>query len=419
MGCGTYRVHSLFNSSAVWTSDPENIRTVLATGFRDFELGPVRRNNFVSVLGHGIFTSEGGDWAYFRAQLRPQFTREQEMDIMPLLFNFTLDVSTEFLFGKSVNSQTALVSSQCLDSGPEVKKNKDFSKALNFALEYIGWRVRLQGLYWVANSRKFRRACRTVRSFTDDFVRLALDPTTKKLIPDPDKTGKFVLLDSLVATTKSSEELRDQVLQILVAGRDTTSSLLSWTILLLSRHPKHLNFLRNAILEHFGTESSSKNAMTFSSLKACKPVQNVLYEALRLYPLVPVNSRTALVDTILPVGGGMDGKLPIAVAKGEQVVYSAYVLHRRNDIWGEDADEFRPGRWEGRRMGWEFLGFSGGPRACLGQQYALNEAGFVLSRLLQRYDGIQSQDISKPLKKNLTTILSPGGVKVKLHKADS
>ncbi|PMD45815.1 cytochrome P450 [Hyaloscypha variabilis F] len=419
MGCGTYRVHSLFNSSAVWTSDPENIRTVLATGFRDFELGPVRRNNFVPVLGHGIFTSEGGDWAYFRAQLRPQFTREQEMDIMPLLFNFTLDVSTEFLFGKSVNSQTALVSSQCLDSGPEVKKNKDFSKALNFALEYIGWRVRLQGLYWVANSRKFRRACRTVRSFTDDFVRLALDPTTKKLIPDPDKTGKFVLLDSLIATTKSSEELRDQVLQILVAGRDTTSSLLSWTILLLSRHPKHLNFLRNAILEHFGTESSSKNAMTFSSLKACKPVQNVLYEALRLYPLVPVNSRTALVDTILPVGGGMDGKLPIAVAKGEQVVYSAYVLHRRNDIWGEDADEFRPGRWEGRRMGWEFLGFSGGPRVCLGQQYALNEAGFVLSRLLQRYDGIQSQDISKPLKKNLTTILSPGGVKVKLHKADS
>jgi len=210
-----------------------------------------------------------------------------------------------------------------------------------------------------------------IRSFTDDFVRLALDPTTKKLIPDPDKTGKFVLLDSLVATTKSSEELRDQVLQILVAGRDTTSSLLSWTILLLSRHPKHLNFLRNAILEHFGTESSSKNAMTFSSLIACKPVQNVLYEALRLYPLVPVNSRTALVDTILPVGGGMDGKLPIAVAKGEQVVYSAYVLHRRNDIWGEDADEFRPGRWEGRRMGWEFLGFSGGPRVCLGREFTL------------------------------------------------
>jgi len=81
MGCGTYRVHSLFNSSAVWTSDPENIRTVLATKFRDFELGPVRRNNFVPVLGHGIFTSEGDDWAYFRAQLRPQFTREQVSDL--------------------------------------------------------------------------------------------------------------------------------------------------------------------------------------------------------------------------------------------------------------------------------------------------------------------------------------------------
>jgi cytochrome P450 len=292
------------------------------------------------------------------------------MDIMPLLFNFTLDVSTEFLFGKSVNSQTALVSSQDLVSDPEVKRNMDFSKALNFSLGYIGWRVRLQGLYWLANSRKFRQACRTVRDFTDDFVQLTLDPTNKQLTPDASRKGKFVLLDSLVGSTKSSEELRDQVLQILVAGRDTTSSLLSWTILLLSRHPKHFNFLRDAILKHFGTDNSPKNTMTFSTLKACKPLQNVLYETLRLYPLVPLNSRTALVSTILPVGGGKDGKLPIAIAKGEQVVYSAYVLHRRKDIWGEDADEFRPGRWEGRKIGWEFLGFSGGPRICLGREFA-------------------------------------------------
>jgi cytochrome P450 len=365
MGCGTYRVHNLFNSSVVWTSDPENIRTILATKFHNFELGPVRRNNFVPVLGHGIFTSEAEDWAYFRAQLRPRFTREQvgdleaaeqhlqilfralpdqdssgwteEIDMMPLLFNFTLDVSTEFLFGKSINSQTALVSSQDLFSDPEVKKNVDFAKALNFALGYIGWRVRLQGLYWLANSKKFLQACKTVRDFTDAFVQLALDPANKQLSSYPGKEGKFILLDSLVATTTSSEELRDQVLQILVAGRDTTSSLLSWTILLLSRHPRDFDSLRNAILEHFGTEASPKNTMTFSSLKACKPLQNVLYEALHLYPLIPLNSRTALVDTTLPVGGGRDGKRPIAVAKGEQVVYSAYVLHRRKDIWGEDG----------------------------------------------------------------------------------
>jgi cytochrome P450 len=397
LGCFTYRLHNPFNSSTVWTSDAENIRAILATKFHDFELGPVRRNNFLPVLGHGIFTSEGEDWAYFRSQLRPQFTREQVSDleaaerhlqilfrtlpeegssgwseytdIMPLIFNFTLDVSTEFLFGQSVNSQTALVSSSGHVPTAEVKKNMDFAKALNYSQDFIGWRVRLQGLYWLASSKKFREACKTVREFTDHFVQAALDPANKRLGPSPDQKEKFVLLDSLLATTKNSEELRDQVLGILVAGRDTTSSLLCWTILLLSRHPEHFTFLRNAVLEHFGTELSPKNALTFSTLKACKPIQNVLYEALRLYPLIPLNSRTALVDTILPVGGGKDRKQPVAIAKGEQIVYSAYVIHHRKDIWGEDADEFRPGRWEGRRMGWEFLGFSGGPRVCLGREF--------------------------------------------------
>ncbi len=397
MGCGTYRQYNLFNSSAVSTSDPENIQAILATKFHDFELGPLRRNNFIPILGHGIFTSEGEAWVHFRTQLRPQFTREQvsdleaaerhlrilfralpeenssgwteERDIMPLIFNFTLDVSTEFLFGRSVNSQTAVVSSPGHGSNTEVKKNIEFARALNFSQEYIGWRIRFQGLYWLANSKKFREACKTVKEFTDQFVRLALDSASERIAPAAGQKEKFVLLDSLVATTKNPQELRDQVLQILVAGRDTTSSLLSWTILLLSHHSEYFNYLHKTVLEHFGSEIFPGNEMNFSSLKACKPLQNVLYESLRLYPLIPLNGRTAIRDTILPVGGGKNRKQPIAIAKGEQISYSAYVLHRRKDIWGEDADEFRPERWDGRKIRWEFLGFSGGPRVCLGREF--------------------------------------------------
>ena len=67
-------------------------------------------------------------------------------------------------------------------------------------------------------------------------------------------------------------------------------------------------------------------------------------------------------DTTLPVGGGADGKSPIFVKKGQQVNYQVYVMHRRKDIYGPDADEFKPERWETLRPSWQYLPFNGGPR---------------------------------------------------------
>jgi cytochrome P450 len=79
----------------------------------------------------------------------------------------------------------------------------------------------------------------------------------------------------------------------------------------------------------------------------------------------------------------------VYVKKGMQVDYSVYVMQRRKDLWGEDADEFRPDRWDGRKSGWEYLPFNGGPRICIGQQFALTEAGYVIVRLAQRFERIE------------------------------
>lgn len=76
--------------------------------------------------------------------------------------------------------------------------------------------------------------------------------------------------------------------------------------------------------------------------------------------------------TTLPTGGGPDGKAPILIRPGEAVGYCVYVMHRRKDLYGEDADEFRPERWEGdalKDIGWGYLPFNGGPRLCLGREY--------------------------------------------------
>jgi cytochrome P450 len=141
------------------------------------------------------------------------------------------------------------------------------------------------------------------------------------------------------------------------------------------------------------------------------------YLALRIHPVVPGNSRYAIRDTFLPLGGGPSGQHPLFVPKGTTVGYSPYAMHRRTDIYGPDAEEYKPGRWETLRPGWEYLPFNGGPRICLGQQYALTEASYVTVRLVQEFSKIESRDPG-PWEEGLTlTLSSLNGVKVSLTPA--
>ena len=105
---------------------------------------------------------------------------------------------------------------------------------------------------------------------------------------------------------------------------------------------------------------------------------------------MPLNNRTAKKTTILPVGGGVDGYAPILVRRGELGVFSQYVNARRKNIYGVDADEFLPGRWEGdqNKFGWAYFPFNGGPRTCLGQDFALMQVSYTIVRLLQAFPNL-------------------------------
>lgn len=135
---------------------------------------------------------------------------------------------------------------------------------------------------------------------------------------------------------------------------------------------------------------------------------------------MPANTRFANKDTILPRGGGKSGLAPVLVSKGTIVMYSVYAMHRRKDIYGADAEEFRPERWESDnpqgplRPGWGFLPFNGGPRICIGQQYALTEASYTIVRLLQTFKEIDNRD-PEPWQEHLdVTLSSRHGAKVGL-----
>jgi hypothetical protein len=102
----------------------------------------------------------------------------------------------------------------------------------------------------------------------------------------------------------------------------------------------------------------------------------------RLYTQVPVNVRLARQTTYLPRGGGPDGESPILIPKNTGVGFSAYHMHRSKEIYGDNANEFRPERWEGpqpKNLGFAFMPFHGGPRVCLGSEFTLRFLFFLLS----------------------------------------
>jgi cytochrome P450 len=102
----------------------------------------------------------------------------------------------------------------------------------------------------------------------------------------------------------------------------------------------------------------------------------------RLYTQIPVNVREATKTTLLPRGAGPDGQSPILIRKGFGIGFSPYHMHRSKEIYGEDANEFRPERWEGpelKNIGFGFMPFHGGPRLCLGSRFNLTQWGCAWS----------------------------------------
>ena len=405
----------LFGKMTLNTIEPKNVQAVLALNFKDFEIGEIRNASFRPFLGKNIFTSDGPFWEHSRALLRPQFAREnindldsaeynmqalfkaiptdadgwtEVVDLQEHFYRLTLDAATGFFFNDNVNSQLAAAGIGSFSSHDATvltversKNDMDFAEAFDVAQDWVIFRFRLQELYWLATGPSLRRACRTVQRFVDVAVLKTL--SSKK---SHQARSGYSLLDSLSQETQDATELRDQCLGLLTAGRDTTASLLGWLFTVFVIYPGTFQKLRAAVLEEF--DSNNTEELTFTKLKGCRYLQYVINEVLRLYTPVPLNSRVAIRDTILPVGGGPDESDPVAIRKGQSVFFSPYAMHRRADIWGQDVLEFKPERWEGRKTDWAFLPFNGGPRICLGRKWRVTrcmkqEAPLTLSRTVR------------------------------------
>ncbi|KAL4966469.1 cytochrome P450 [Aspergillus stella-maris] len=383
----------------ITTIEPENVKAVLSD-IQTFGLGPRRMQMLGPLSGHGIFTTEGPAWKRSRQLLRPNLTRGQAhnlpmferhiqdllkliphngetVNLHPLFTSLTVDSGTELLFGISSNS---------LLEGESVDMSTSFAKSLDAAQEEIVKRDILGPvLVHLRDQKTFRRNLKTVHDFIDSYVVKALASFEK----DEQKSqgeDRYIFLHELAKQTRDPLALRWETLNVLIAGRDTTAVLLSNTWFILARRPD--------IWEKLKAEVATLNGRPpcLPQLNEQKYVRWILHETLRLYPVLPINARTANKDTTIPRGGGKDGQSPVFIPKGSEVAWNTWSMHRRKDYFGDDADEFVPERWEGMRPGWEYLPFNGGPRRCLGEEYALMEASYTTVRMAQHLSSIKARD---------------------------
>ncbi|KAI1264766.1 cytochrome P450 [Xylariaceae sp. FL1019] len=374
---------------------PKNVEALLSTNFEDYGFG-CRPAVFKPLLGKGIFTQEGSEWRHSRELLRKQFVRARyqnlehfkehvenlisciptkgQVDLQPLFFNLTLDTTTALLFGRSVYSLRAGIDQEAA--------NKDFADSFNIAQEGLAKRFRLAPFHFFYNPTEFRKACRKVHEFVERYIAERERTRSQKT----DDEG-FWFMDQIAEGSKNKDEIRDQLLNVLLAGRDTTACCLSWTFRLLVRHPGSMNRLRREIQSIIGDSPDP----TREQIRNMPFLSCIVKESLRLYPPVPLNNREAVRSTILPTGGGGDGDSPMLVRKGEMVVISQYVNSRKKNLYGSDADFFRPERWETgelKDIGWAYFPFNGGPRQCLGEDFALMEVYYTTVKLLQTLPSI-------------------------------
>ncbi|KAF8654872.1 hypothetical protein AX16_003333 [Volvariella volvacea WC 439] len=421
----TFVLRLLF-TNRIFTTEPGYLKAILATQFEDFDKGVGMKRIVSTLLGRGVFAEDGEIWRFHRSISRPFFTKDRiqhydifdrhaeealnqmrarlkegyPVDFQELVSRFTLDSASEFLFGQDAKSLSAGMAyphysplhekqQQLTASHPANR----FFKALAEAQLKTSFRVRY-GSYWPVFEfweDRVKGPMKIVHDFIQPILEEAL--RAKKEMEEKglmENKEPDTLVEHLVNSVDDQIIIRDEIMSLLVAGKDTTASALTFIVYMLAEHPSVLRRLREEILTQIGPTRRP----TPEDFRDMKYLRAVINETLRLYPPVPFNFRISNKPTswapLTP-----DGKR-FYIPPRSGAMYSVWMMHRRKDFWGPDALIFDPDRFLDNRLHeylvpnpYIFLPFNAGPRICLGQNFAYNEVSFFLVRLLQAFEEIE------------------------------
>ncbi|GJY68095.1 putative secologanin synthase [Tanacetum coccineum] len=379
----------------VFIRDPELIKDILSRPgeFQRPQHEPLRD----SIIG-GLVVSEGEKWTKHRHIINPAFHLESiksifaaiclscsemikkwdlltaesgvsEVDVWPYIDNLAGDVISRAAFSGSHEEAQNIFLIQ--------KEQMELALQLLFIFYLPGGRF----IPTRAN-KKFQENRNKLQALAMGIV----DNRKKAIEVGEGNTNDLlgILLESNSKETKehgvgmSIEDVIEECKLFYIAGSETTSTLILWTMVCLSLHQEWQTKAREEIMQAFGT-----GELHFEGLKHLKIVTMILNEVLRLYPPATQVLRATHKDTKL---GNM------MIPSGVDIIIPIIYVQHDHDIWGDDAREFKPERFsegvanatKGRGSA-SFLPFGGGPRICIGQNFALTEAKVALAKILQRF----------------------------------
>eukprot|EP01087_Luapelamoeba_hula_P020258 TRINITY_DN6884_c0_g1_i1.p1 TRINITY_DN6884_c0_g1~~TRINITY_DN6884_c0_g1_i1.p1 ORF type:complete len:306 (-),score=63.63 TRINITY_DN6884_c0_g1_i1:73-870(-) len=209
--------------------------------------------------------------------------------------------------------------------------------------------------------------------------------------------SQFLLASDDDGQPLSETYLRDVFMNFLIAGRDTTAALLTWTLYNMCRHPDLAKKVRAEVKQHVVTE-----VPTADQLLQLTYTKQFMTEVLRLYPSVPLDNRTAVEDDVLPNG--------IPVKAGDNLMYSPWVMGRLPEVYA-NPEKFDPDRWSEENVKsmptGSFTAFHLGPQTCLGKEMAYMEARLALVLILKKYNFTLAEPIDTEKNVVVSVILLP------------
>jgi cytochrome P450 len=364
-------------------ADPADIKHVLQDNARNYHKSPLY-DRLRDNLGNGLLTSEDALWLRQRRLAQPAFHRQRIMamaDVMVDCTEQTLDRwdaiasrgdTIDLIEEMMMLTQAIIVRTMfSTDLGATRGIVNRTWPIINRRIGETLWATKLETRLPLPANRRFWRALSE------------LDEVVYRIIADRRQTGRdesdllamfLSARDEETGGGMTDQQLRNEVMTMLLAGHETTSLALSWTYYLLSQHPEAGERIEDEVERVIGDSRPS-----FAHLDRLTYTRRVIEESLRLYPPAWGFSRRALADDEL---GGY------RVRKGMLVFVIPFVVHRRPKLW-PDPERFDPDRFtpelEAARPKFAYIPFGGGPRGCIGNQFAMVEAMLIVATVARRY----------------------------------